>query len=172
MLTKIKPKRPQAVYFGGMAAEGSLVARQMREVGISKAHYISDDGCYSVPDFIEAAGEASNEAYITFAQPKGGDYEVWEKRFTEKFEHEPIVFAPQTYDATMALIMAIEKVGKVQDDGSLVIGKKALADAIRSLEFEGVTGNVGFTESGDSKSGVVVYQVKDKEFVVAPGQSL
>ena len=37
VLTKIKPMKPQAVYFGGMAAEGSLVARQMRDVGIKKA---------------------------------------------------------------------------------------------------------------------------------------
>lgn len=172
VLTKIKPMNPQIVYFGGMAAEGALVMRQMRDVGIDKAHYMSDDGCYSVPDFIEGAGEASDQAFVTFAQPKGDEYAAWEKRFTERFEHEPITFAPQTYDATVALLMAIEKVGQVQDDGSLMIGKKALADAIRSLEFEGVTGKVGFTENGDSKSGVVVYQVQGKEFVVAPGQDL
>ena len=133
---------------------------------------MSDDGCYSVPDFIEGAGEASDGALITFAQPKGAEYEAWQKRFTEKFEHEPITFSPQAYDAAVALLMGIEKVGAVQDDGSLVIGKKALADAIRSLEFDGVTGKVGFTEEGNAKSGVVVYQVKDKAFVVAPGQDL
>lgn len=172
VLTKIKPMNPQIVYFGGMAAEGALVQRQMRDVGIDKAYFMSDDGCYSVPDFIEGAGEASDQAFVTFAQPKGGEYAAWEKRFVERFKHDPITFAPQTYDATVALLMAIEKVGKVQDDGSLVIGKKALADAIRGLEFEGVTGKVGFTETGDSKSGVVVYQVQEKKFVVAPGQNL
>ncbi|MBD3308338.1 ABC transporter substrate-binding protein [candidate division KSB3 bacterium] len=172
ILTKIKPMNPQIVYFGGMAAEGALVARQMRDVGIKKAVFISDDGCYSVPDFIEGAGEASEGAYITFAQPKGAEYDAWEQRFTERFEHEPITFSPQTYDATMAMLKAIEQVGQVQDDGSLMIGKKALADAIRNNEFEGVTGKVAFTESGDSKSGVVVYQVQGKEFVVAPGQNL
>jgi hypothetical protein len=72
----------------------------------------------------------------------------------------------------MALLMALEKVANVQDDGSLVIEKKVLADAIRSLEFEGVTGKVGFTETGDSKSGVVMYQVQEGDFIVAPGQSL
>lgn len=171
ILTKIKPMNPQVVYFGGMAAEGSLVARQMRDIGITKAVFMSDDGCYSVPDFIEGAGDASDQAYITFAQPKGGQYEEWVKRFTKRFNHDPITFSPQTYDATMALLLAIEKVGKVQDDGSLVIGKKALADAIRSLEFDGVTGKVGFTETGDSKGGVIVWQVQNKQFVVAPGQN-
>ena len=33
VLTKIKPLKPQLIYFGGMAAEGVLVARQMKRVG-------------------------------------------------------------------------------------------------------------------------------------------
>jgi branched-chain amino acid transport system substrate-binding protein len=171
-LTKIKPVDPQIVYFGGMAAEGVLIVRQMKDIGLTKAQFMSVDGCYSVPDFIEAAGDASDKAYITFAQPKGEEYDVWEKRFTQRFGYKPVTYSPQTYDATMALLMALEKVAKVQDDGSLVIEKKALADAIRGLEFEGVSGKVGFTKTGDSKSGVVMYQVQEGDFVVAPGQSL
>jgi len=170
ILTKVKPMKPQAVYFGGMAAEGSLVARQMRDIGIKKALYISDDGCYSVPDFIEGAGEASDGAYVTFARPAGEEYDAWAKRFEERFGNPPVVFAPQAYDATNALLMGIEKAGKVQDDGSLVIGKKALADAIRSLKFQGATGTVGFTETGDSLSEVIVWKVENKEFVIAPEQ--
>jgi branched-chain amino acid transport system substrate-binding protein len=172
ILTKIRAMNPQLVYFGGMAAEGALIARQMKEVGLENAIYMSDDGCYSVPDFIEGAGDASDGAYITFAQPKSGEYDVWAARFEEKFGGPPVTFAPQSYDATLAILKAIEQVGQVQDDGSLMIGKKALADAIRAIEFEGITGKVGFTESGDSKGGVVVYQVQDKGFVVAPGQQL
>ncbi len=170
VLTKIKPMNPQLVYFGGMAAEGALVMRQMRDVGITKAVYMSDDGCYSVPDFIEGAGAASEGAYITFARPAGEEYTKWAARFEAAVGNPPVTFAPQSYDAAMAMLMAIEKVGKVQDDGSLMIGKKALADAIRSLKFEGATGTVGFTETGDSLSEVVVWQVKDKKFVIAPDQ--
>jgi branched-chain amino acid transport system substrate-binding protein len=170
ILTKIKPMKPQAVYFGGMAAEGALVARQMRDVGIKKALYLSDDGCYSVPDFIEGAGDASEGAYITFASPAGAELEAWSKRFEERFGNPPVVFAPQSYDAANALLLAIEKVGQVQDDGSLQIGKKALADAVRSLEFKGATGTVGFTETGDSLSEVIVWKVENKEFVIAPEQ--
>ena len=170
ILTKIKPMNPQVVYFGGMAAEGSLVARQMRDVGIEKAIYMSDDGCYSVPDFIEGAGDASDGAYVTFARPAGEAYKAWEEKFAARFGNKPVTFAPQAYDATLAILMAVETAGKVQEDGSLVIGKKALADAIRGITFEGATGKVGFVENGDSQSEVVVWQVKDKQFVIAPGQ--
>lgn len=58
VLTKIKPLRPQLIYFGGMAAEGVLIARQMKRVGI-KGHFMSDDGCYTVKDFIQAGGRAT-----------------------------------------------------------------------------------------------------------------
>jgi branched-chain amino acid transport system substrate-binding protein len=172
ILSKIKPAMPQLVYFGGTAPEGALIVRQMREIGMQNAYFMSDDGCYNVPDFIEAAGEASDGAYITFTQPKAEQYEAWEKRFMERFGNKPIAFAPQTYDATMAMLMAIETVGNLQDDGSLVIGKRALADTIRSLEFEGASGKVGFTDTGDSRSNVVVWQVQDQEFVIAPGQDV
>jgi branched-chain amino acid transport system substrate-binding protein len=170
ILTKIKPMNPQIVYFGGMAAEGALVARQMQDVGINRAKFMSDDGCYSVPDFIKGAGEASDGAYVTFARPAGEEYKEWAKRFEEKFGNPPVTFAPQAYDATLAMLKAIEQVGQVQDDGTLVIGKKALADAIRGIEFQGATGEVGFTETGDSQSTVVVWKVVDNKFVIAEGQ--
>jgi len=170
ILTKIKPMNPQAIYFGGMAAEGALIARQMRDVGISKAKFISDDGCYSVPDFIKGAGEASDDAYITFAKPAGEEFKKWSARFEAKFGNPPVVFAPQAYDAATAMLMAIEKAGQVQDDGSLVIGKKALADAIRAVEFQGASGKVGFLDTGDSQSEVIMWHVQDGGFVIADGQ--
>ena len=139
-------------------------------LALKKRCNLSDDGCYSVPDFIEGAGDASDGSYITFARPAGAEYEAWAKRFEERFGNPPVVFAPQSYDATNALLMGIETAGKVQDDGSLVIGKKALADAVRSLEFKGATGTVGFTETGDSLSEVVVWKVENKAFVIAPEQ--
>ncbi len=170
VLTKIKPMNPQLVYFGGMAAEGALIQRQMRDIGIENAIYMSDDGCYSVPDFIEGAGDASEGAYVTFARPAGEEYKKWAARFEEEVGNPPVTFAPQAYDAAMAMLLAIEEAGEIQDDGSLVIGKKALADTIRNITFEGATGTVGFTETGDSLSQVIVWQVQDGKFVIAPGQ--
>lgn len=169
ILTKIKPMNPQVLYFGGMSAEGALLMRQMREVGMKKTVFITDDGCYSVPDFVIGSGEASEGAYVTFARPAGGDfYSQWEARFEKRFGNKPVTFSPQAYDATTVYLKALAQVGQVQADGSLVIGKKALADAIRVISFDGVTGKVGFTETGDSLSKVAVWQVKDKLLVLVP----
>lgn len=169
ILTKIKPMNPQVVYFGGMSAEGTLIMRQLREVGIDKAVFLSDDGCYSEPDFILGAGETSEGAYVTFAKPASGDfYAKFEARFVAKYGNKPVAFGPQAYDATFVYFKALEAVAKVQPDGSLQIGKKALSDAIRAIKFEGATGTVGFQENGDSLSTVAVWLVKDRKFELVP----
>ncbi|MBI4595887.1 MAG: branched-chain amino acid ABC transporter substrate-binding protein [Candidatus Tectomicrobia bacterium] len=164
VLTKIAPKKPELIYFGGMAAEAALIVRQMADVGL-KSKFMSDDGAHSEKDFIQAAGKSSEGCYVTFAKGgQGSKYEDWKKRFEAKYG-AIITFAPQTYDATMVLLTAIEKAAKAQPDGSLRIGKKALADAVRGIQYDGVTGKITFDENGDIAGAVVVVdEVKNGKF--------
>jgi branched-chain amino acid transport system substrate-binding protein len=155
ILTKIKPKAPQLIYFGGMAAEGSLLVRQMRRMGI-KAKFMSDDGCYTEKDFIQAAGKAAKGAFVTYAKlPLGGKYEQWLKKFEAKYGPRQ-TFSPQAYDAANILMAAVEKVAQKKPDGSLIIGKKALRDAVAAIRYEGVTGTITFDEYGDRTGSIVV----------------
>jgi branched-chain amino acid transport system substrate-binding protein len=150
VLTKIKPLKPDVIYFGGMAAEGALIARQIKDVGI-KCTFMGDEGLHDEKDFIAAAGKAAEGSYITApATSRVKSAIEFEEKFKKKYG--PLgVFTRQGYDCTLALIMAIEKSAKKEADGSLVIGKKALADALRSVEFSGATGKVAFDENGDNK---------------------
>ncbi len=166
VLTKIKPLNPDVVYFGGMAAEGVLIVRQMRRIGIN-AKFLSDDGCFTEKDFIQAGGSAAIGAYITYAkEPDPG----WVKRFEAKYGPRQ-TFSPQAYDAAKVLMAAIEKVAKTQPDGSLMIGKKALRDAVQGTKMNGVTGFIEFEKNGDRTGSVVmVYEVvqeKGKAFFKA-----
>jgi len=158
VLTKIKPLKPQLIYFGGMAAEGVLVVRQMKRVGI-KAHFISDDGCFTEKDFIKAGGKATNGCYITYAkEPDPG----WVKKFEAKYGPRQ-TFSPQAYDAAAILMKAVEKVAKKQPDGSIMIGKKALRDAVSAAKYEGITGKIAFDPYGDrTGSVVVIYEVVEE----------
>lgn len=165
VLTKIKPKEPELIYFGGMAAEGALLVRQMKEVGL-KAAFMSGDGCYDVKDFIEASGGAAEGSYVTFAKsPEGAKYAEWKKRYEGKYG--PLgAFSAQGYDAAMILLSAIEKVAKKQPDGGLLIGKKVLADAVRTIGYEGVTGRLSFDRRGDVLGAIVmVNKVEGRQFV-------
>ena len=167
VLTKIAPKKPELIYFGGMAAEAALLARQMADVGL-KAKFMSDDGAHSEKDFIQAAGKSSEGSYVTFAKGgQGSKYEDWKKRFEAKYG--PVIpFDPQAYGATSVLLAAIDKTAKPQPNWSLTIGKKALADAIRSIQYEGVTGKITFDDNGDIAGAVVVVDmVKNGKFAPA-----
>lgn len=158
LLTKIKPLKPQLIYFGGMAAEGVLVVRQMKRVGI-KAHFMSDDGCFTERDFIKAGGKASIGSYITYAKEPDP---AWVKKFEAKYGPRQ-TFSPQAYDAATILMKAVEKVAKKQPDGSLIIGKKALRNAVADTKYEGITGKIGFDPYGDrTGSVVVIYKVVEE----------
>jgi branched-chain amino acid transport system substrate-binding protein len=160
VLTKIKPHKPQLIYFGGMAAEGVLIVRQMKRAGLRKAHFMSDDGCYTEKDFIQAGGKATNGCYVTYAKEPDP---VWVKRFEAKYGPKQ-TFSPQAYDAAKILMMAVEKIAKKQADGSLVIGKKILRDAVADTDYEGITGKIKFDPYGDrTGSVVVIYKVVEKD---------
>jgi branched-chain amino acid transport system substrate-binding protein len=159
VLTKIKPLRPQLIYFGGMAAEGVLIARQMKRVGLRKTHFMSDDGCYTEKDFIKAGGKATNGAYVTYAKEPDP---VWVKKFEARYGPRQ-TFSPQAYDAANIMMLAVEKVAQRQSDGGLVIGKKALRDAVADTKYEGITGKIGFDPYGDrTGSVVVIYKVVEE----------
>jgi branched-chain amino acid transport system substrate-binding protein len=159
VLTKIKPLRPQLIYFGGMSAEGVQIARQMKRVGI-KVGFMSDDGCYTVKDFIEAGGKASVGCYVTYAKEPDP---AWVQKFESKYGPRQ-TFSPQAYDAASILMKAVETVAKKQADGSLVIGKKSLRDAVAATQYEGITGKIAFGPQGNrTGSVVVVYQVVEED---------
>jgi ABC-type branched-subunit amino acid transport system substrate-binding protein len=59
-------------------------------------------------------------------------------------------YAAYAYDATAVLIQAIEQVAVVDGAGNLVIGRQALANAVRATSgYQGVTGIIGFDSEGD-----------------------
>jgi branched-chain amino acid transport system substrate-binding protein len=159
VLTKIKPLKPKLIYFGGMSAEGVMIVRQMKRMGI-KAHFMSDDGCFTEKEFIQAGGRAALGSYITYAKEPDPE---WVKRFEAKYGPRQ-TFSPQSYDATNILMMAVEKVAQEQPDGTLTIGKRALRDAVADTKYNGITGKIAYDAYGDrTGSVVVIYKVVEED---------
>lgn len=159
VLTKIRPLRPQLIYFGGMAAEGALIVRQMKRAGLRKTRFMSDDGCFTEKDFIQAGGRAALGSFVTYAKEPDS---VWVKKFESRYGPRQ-TFSPQAYDAANILMMAVQKVAEKQSDGSLVIGKKALRDAVADTDYNGITGRIKFDSHGDrTGSVVVIYEVVEQ----------
>jgi branched-chain amino acid transport system substrate-binding protein len=158
VLTSIKGKQPDLLFFGGMDPQGVPMVKQLRALGM-KTQFMMGDGGYT-PKLIELAGEAVEGTYASLPgvpldnMPSGRDFA---KRYEARF-HQPIqLYAPYCYDAVNVLIAAMQKAGSAEP-------AKYLAE-IGKVEHNGVTAKIAFDEKGDIKGGAVtIYQVKQGQW--------
>jgi len=165
VISTILEGNPAAIYWGGMDAEGALLVNQLRAAGFEGV-FFGPDGIKSVPSFVEAAGGAAEGAYMTFGAVGGATgYDEFETAFKAQFG-DPVAYGPGSYDAAMIMLNAAKAVSFVDDDGNLVIAKKALADMVRATPYDGITGHLEFDENGDLKVvSITVFQAQGNELV-------
>jgi len=170
ILTTIAADEPEFIYYPIFIPEGAQITRQAKEIaGLENTVLAGADGMYS-PDFIEAAGEASEGMYISgpnlaFENPL---YDHFLEVHMEKYGYEPMsVFHAHAYDGATMLLAAIEQVAVQDEDGTLHIGRQALRDALYSTcDFEGITGNLCCNEYGDcADPQIAVNQIQNGEYV-------
>jgi branched-chain amino acid transport system substrate-binding protein len=159
ILTSLKAKQPDVVFYGGMDPQGGPMAKQMKTLGL-KGRLLGGDGLQSA-EFIKLAGNdaggvtASSPGLPVDSMPGG-------KAFKEKFgaKYGQIqVYAPYAYDATMALVEAMKKADSADP-------AKYLPE-LAKLKYQGVTGPISFDAKGDViASAITMYQVKGEKWDV------
>jgi branched-chain amino acid transport system substrate-binding protein len=88
--------------------------------------------------------------------------------YMEMFGTEPTApFHAHAYDATVMVLNAITASAKQDADGTLLIGRQALRDALFATEgMEGITGTISCDENGDcADPKIAVSQVQSGDFV-------
>jgi branched-chain amino acid transport system substrate-binding protein len=162
---------PDLIFFGGFVAEGALISRARfdPEVGMEDVIFMGADGINSV-NYIESAGDAAEGDYSSAARPGATTegYVDFVARYADTYGEQPTApFHAHAYDAYMVIANAIEHVAVTDADGNLLIGRKALSDAIRATSgYMGLTGNLTCDEFGDCGTGAVtVYMVQNDEWV-------
>jgi|YNPBryantNP2012_1023418.scaffolds.fasta_scaffold00148_17 branched-chain amino acid transport system substrate-binding protein len=163
MLTRVAATKPDFIYYPIFIAAGAQITKQAREVpGLENVQLAGADGLFS-PDFLEGAGEAVLNFY--WSSPDFTAFGAGYKEFLQKYEtkYGTKVLAPfhaHSYDATMMIFAAIEKVAVKDPDGTLHIGRQALRDALfATKDFKGLTGNLTCTPTGDcADPKIAVYQ--------------
>jgi len=158
-LTAVKAKAPDAIYWTGYYAEGGLIIKQARSLGIT-AKIIVGDGSND-PSLIETAGAAAAEGVANTTTPSAKDFEgtkSWIPTYQAKYG-EPGPYSAQAYDATYIIAEAIKKAGKAD--------REAVMKALRETQYTGLTGKVSFNENGNRKDGYfLIQEVKGGKFVV------
>ncbi|HID61930.1 MAG TPA: hypothetical protein EYP49_04200, partial [Anaerolineae bacterium] len=171
VLTRIKAAEPELIYFSAFVAEGGYMRSQMADVGMEDVIFMGADGI-KADEFIKAAGDAAEGVYASAADfaEAGADLPKFLEAYEKEYGEKPIApFHAHAYDATMVILNAIEQVGVVDGEGNLLIGRKALNEAIRGTKgYKGLTGTITCDEYGDCGAGsVAVSMVKNGEWVPA-----
>ena len=142
VLTKIKGKKPDAIFFGGMDATGGPLVKQGRELGIKAGFSFGDGAC--TEEMAKLAGDAAEGLLCSQA---GVPVAAADKKFLEnykkKFNADPILYSPFTYDAANLLIESIKKANSPDP-------AKYLPE-LAKIEYKGATGSIAFDEKGDRK---------------------
>jgi branched-chain amino acid transport system substrate-binding protein len=155
ILTTLKAKNPDIVFFGGMDAVAGPMLRQMKQLGIS-SKFMGGDGICSgkLPELsantmadgqvicAEAGGIDPKDAKATAAM------EDFRKKFEAKFKTKVEIYSPYVYDSVMVMVAAMEKAGSADP-------AKYLPVLAKTEGYKGITGSISFDDKGDVKNGAL-----------------
>jgi branched-chain amino acid transport system substrate-binding protein len=143
MLSAIAQSGAELVYFPVFAPEAILIAQQMADApALENTIMMTADAAYSAY-FAENAGEAAIGVYVAAPHVAGKVYEAFLKTWKREIDEAGPTggFHAHSYDAANLLLDAVESAAQERDDGTLVIGRGALREALASVEdYPGLTG--------------------------------
>ncbi len=152
ILTTIKGKKVDVVFFGGMDAVAGPMLRQMKSLGIN-AKFMGGDGICST-ELVKLAGDAITDNQVYCAEAGGVEgkgkvgMDAFKSKFKAKFGTEVQVYAPYVYDSLKLMVAAMVKAGSSDP-------AKYLPVLAATKDYPGVTGPISFDEKGDIKGGAL-----------------
>ncbi|HET7863200.1 MAG TPA: branched-chain amino acid ABC transporter substrate-binding protein [Burkholderiaceae bacterium] len=163
ILTTLKGKKPDVVFYGGMDAVAGPMLRQMKQLGL-EAKFMGGDGiCTGELPKLAAGSIADSQVVCAEAggvegeQKKGMD--DFRAAFKKKFNAEVQIYAPYVYDAVNVMVAAMVKAGS--SDPAKYLPARAATSG-----YKGVTGTISFDNKGDVKNGALTlftYQGGNRE---------
>lgn len=154
-VTKIKDLDFDGIYVAGYYNEAAQIVKAIKAEGIDKP-IIGADG-FDSQDFIDqVSAEIANNIFYTTAYTAIEPSEELTRfiaDYNAKYGEDPSMFAALSYDATNLLLQALETSGKTGAD---------LNEAIKNIEFSGITGSFSFDQTTHTpKKNVLVVELVD-----------
>lgn len=152
ILTSIKSKRPDVVFFGGMDAVAGPMLKQMKALGI-KAKFMGGDGICSA-ELSNLSGDSVGDDQVFCAEAGGVEGEgrvamdAFKARFKARFNADVQVYSPYVYDSVKLMVAAMVK-AESSDPA------KYLSVLAKTANYAGVTGTISFDPKGDVKNGAL-----------------
>jgi branched-chain amino acid transport system substrate-binding protein len=151
ILTSVKAKNPDVVFFGGMDAVAGPMLRQMKSLGIN-AKFMGGDGICSA-ELAKLAGDAMADNQVVCAEAGGAEgeqkkaMEAFGDRFKKRFNADVQLYAPYVYDAVMVMADAMVRANSARPSAYL--------PELAKSNYKGVTGTIAFDNKGDIRNGAL-----------------
>nr|WP_233805404.1 branched-chain amino acid ABC transporter substrate-binding protein [Paraburkholderia sp. HP33-1] len=142
ILTSLKQKNVDLIFFGGLDEQGAMLVKQMRSLGMPAQLFGA--GALKSNAFLQIAGNAGEGTRDLEPGPaldKLPSAQEFGKRYKARFNQDVELYAPFAYDAALAMIQAI------QDADSLDRAK--IVAVFPKVNVTGVTGKIAFDPHGD-----------------------
>ncbi len=152
ILTSIKAKKPDVVFFGGMDAVAGPMLRQMKQLGIT-AKFVGGDGICS-SELPKLAAGTMGDGQVVCAEAGGVEgtskvsLDKFKADFKKKYNADVQIYAPYVYDALNVMVAAMVKAGSAEP-------AKYLPVLAKTDGYKGVTGTIAFDNKGDIKNGAL-----------------
>ena len=139
LVTRIKSKAPDAVFWTAYYADGALVIKQLRQGGYRNLIAVGDGS--NSPKLLEIAGKAAEGVYC-FSNPTveylpaAKDFHA---NYKAKYNQDPDAYAALSYDGMKLMADAMNRAGSADKDAVI----KALGE---TKDFTGIAGPISFTD--------------------------
>ncbi|NRR28976.1 branched-chain amino acid ABC transporter substrate-binding protein [Oxalobacteraceae bacterium] len=156
ILTKLKTRKVEAIFFGGYAPQGAPMARQMKQLGIN-AKLLGGDTICTV-EMAKLGGDAVGDNVLCSQGgailDKVANGPAFKARYKERFKQDADVYAAAYYDATMMFAQAMQKTSSTDP--------VRVGPAVANGKYAGVAGTYSFDHRGDmQQSPVTVFTFKN-----------
>ena len=158
ILTAIKSKQPDGVFYGGMDPQAGPMLRQMEQLGLSKVKFFGGDGICTAK-LAELSAGAKTLDNVVCAEggaslDKMPNGKAWRAKYDAKYPGQFQVYSPYVYDATMVLVDAMKRANSTDP--------KVYGPKLFETSYTGVTAKVAFEPDGELKNpAMTLYVYKD-----------
>ena len=171
LLTSIAAAEPEFLFYPVFQPLAPLLTNTAKTIpGLENTILAAADGVFS-PSFLEATPGSSEGMYLS-GPDLSFDNTMYQDEFIpmyqDMFGSEPTNgYHAHAFDATNILLNAVEQVAQQGADGTLLIGRQALRDAVAATNgYQGLTGTLTCSEYGDcADARIAVSHVENGEFV-------
>lgn len=159
-LTKLAAMNPDVILIPEYYEQAALIATQAREVGV-KSIFVGSDGWDGIAKTLDQSAYAAIEnSHFTnhfSMEDQSEKIQDFLKDYREAYKEDPSAFSALGYDAVYMMKSAIEKAGSTD--------KQKIVDALKGIEYDGVTGYLTFDDHNNPIKAVTVLKIENGKYV-------